>query len=63
VDEESLKIIDKYLKTLRDELLHCFIRISLLKGSFPKFNKEKYLEGGDIKRLPEEIRARLKNRE
>jgi len=58
--EESLKIIDKIFKTLRDNAYIASSDIATEKGSFPKFNKEKYLEGWHIKRLPEEIRARIK---
>jgi ribonucleoside-diphosphate reductase alpha chain len=29
------------------------------KGSFPKYNKEKYLKGFHIKKLPEEIRNKI----
>jgi len=57
--EESLKIIDKIFKTLRDNSYIASSDIALEKGSFPKYNKEKYLEGFHIKRLPEEIRAKI----
>ena len=57
--EESLKIIDKIFKTLRDNAYISSSDIAKEKGSFPKFNKEKYLKGFHIKRLPEEIRAKI----
>ena len=57
--EESLKIIDKIFKTLRDNAYIASSDIAVEKGSFPKYNKEKYLEGFHIKRLPEEIRAKI----
>lgn len=34
-------------------------RILTEKGSFPKYNKEKYQKGWHIKKLPEEIRAKI----
>src|ERR1035437_4775098 len=57
--EESLKIIDKIFKTLRDNAYIASSDIAAEKGSFPKFDKVKYLEGFHIKRLPEEIRAKI----
>jgi len=57
--EESLKIIDKIFKTLRDNAYVSSSDIAKEKGSFPKFNKEKFLNGWHIKRLPEEIRAKI----
>jgi ribonucleoside-diphosphate reductase alpha chain len=57
--EESLKIIDKIFKTLRDNAYIASSDIAVEKGSFPKFNKEKYLEGFHIKRLPEEVRTKI----
>jgi len=57
--EESLKVIDKIFKTLRDNAYIASSDIAKEKGAFPKFNKEKYLQGFHIKRLPEEIRAKI----
>ncbi len=57
--EESLKIIDKIFKTLRDNAYIASSDIASEKGSFAKFNKEKYLQGWHIKRLPEEIQKKI----
>lgn len=57
--EESLKIIDRIFKTLRDNAYLSSSDIAVEKGSFPKFNKEKYLQGWHIKKLPEEIRKKI----
>ncbi len=57
--EESLKVIDKIFKTLRDNAYISSSDIAKEKGSFPKYNKEKYLKGFHIKRLPKEIRAKI----
>jgi ribonucleoside-diphosphate reductase alpha chain len=57
--DESLKIIDKMFKTLRDNAYIASSDIALEKGSFPKFNKEKYLLGWHIKKLPEEIKKKI----
>ena len=57
--EESLKVIDKIFKTLRDNAYIASSDIAEEKGTFPKYNKEKYLAGWHIKRLPEEIRKKI----
>ncbi len=57
--EDSLKIIDKIFKTLRDNAYIASSDIAAEKGSFPKYNKEKYQNGWHIKKLPEEIRAKI----
>jgi ribonucleoside-diphosphate reductase alpha chain len=57
--EESLKIIDKIFKTLRDNAYISSSDIAKEKGSFPKYNREKYLKGFHIKRLPKEIKAKI----
>ena len=57
--EESLKVIDKIFKTLRDNAYIASSDIAAEKGSFPKYKKEKYLQGWHIKKLPEEIRNKI----
>ena len=57
--EESLQVIDKIFKTLRDNAYIASSDIAAEKGSFPKFNKEKYLQGWHIKKLPEDIRKKI----
>ncbi len=57
--EESLKVIDKIFKTLRDNAYIASSDIAAEKGSFPKYNKEKYQKGWHIKSLPDEIKAKI----
>ena len=57
--EDSLPVIDKIFKTLRDNAYTSSSDLALEKGSFPKYNKEKYLKGFHIKNLPKEIRAKI----
>jgi len=57
--EESLKVIEKIFETLRDNSYIASSDIAAEKGSFPKYNKEKYLQGWHIKKLPEEIRKKI----
>jgi len=54
--DESLPIVNKMFETLRDNAYRASVEIAREKGAFPKFNKEKYLKGFHIKRLPEDIR-------
>jgi ribonucleoside-diphosphate reductase alpha chain len=57
--EDSLPVIDKIFKTLRDNAYTSSSDLALEKGSFPKYNKEKYLKGFHIKNLPKEIRTKI----
>lgn len=57
--DESLPVIEKIFKTLRDNAYIASSDIATEKGSFPKYNKEKYQKGFHIKRLPEEIRKKI----
>ena len=61
--EDSLKVIDKIFKTLRDNAYIASADIAAEKGVFPKYNKEKYQKGWHIKQLPEEIKPKSANRE
>lgn len=57
---ESLIVIDKIFKTIRDAAYEASIEIAKEKGAFPKFNVKKYLQGYFIKQLPETIKLRMK---
>lgn len=57
--EESIEISRKIFSTLRDNSYIASSNIAKEKGSFPKFNKEKYLEGYHIKMLPKAIREKI----
>ncbi len=57
--EESLPVIEKIFKTLRDNAYIASSDIAREKGSFPKFIKSKYLKGYHIQNLPKEIRDRI----
>jgi ribonucleoside-diphosphate reductase alpha chain len=58
--DESLKVIEKIFKTIRDAAYEVSSELAKEKGEFPKFNATKYLNGYFIKKLPKEIRARIK---
>jgi ribonucleoside-diphosphate reductase alpha chain len=52
-------VIDKIFKTLRDNAYEASSDISKEKGSFPKFERDKYLQGYHIKALPKKIRDKI----
>lgn len=57
--EESLKVIEKIFKTLRDNAYEASSDIAAEKGSFPKFEVEKYMQGHHIKALPKRLREKI----
>jgi ribonucleoside-diphosphate reductase alpha chain len=58
--DDALKVIEKIFKTIRDAAYEASTELAKEKGSFPKFNANKYLKGYFIKKLPKEIRAKIK---
>ncbi|OGY07619.1 MAG: hypothetical protein A2694_02840 [Candidatus Blackburnbacteria bacterium RIFCSPHIGHO2_01_FULL_40_17] len=58
--DESIPVVEKIYKTIRDAAFDASVDTSREKGAFPKFDKEKYLEGEFIKQLPEDIRTKIK---
>lgn len=57
--EESIEISKKIFETLRDNSYGASSDIAREKGVFPKYDKEKYLQGYHIKRLPKAIREKI----
>lgn len=57
---KALKFIDKVYSIIRDEAYLTSVEIARDKGSFPKFDAEKYTKGLFIKTLPDEIRNNIK---
>lgn len=57
--EESLPIIRKMFQTLRDNGYEASSEIAKEKGIFPKFDKEKYLQGYHIQALPKTIQKKI----
>ncbi|MBU4421855.1 hypothetical protein L6259_00960 [Candidatus Parcubacteria bacterium] len=55
--DEAIAFCDKLFSFLRDESYRASVELAKIKGSFPKFDAEKYLQGYFIKQLPEDIRA------
>lgn len=55
--DESLPVIEKIYKLIRDSAFEASIELAQEKGPFPKFDKKKYPEGLFIKSLPKNIQA------
>lgn len=57
--DKSVEVIDRIYKTIRDNAYWASSEIAAEKGSFRKYDKEKYLEGYFIKKLPEYVRDNI----
>lgn len=57
--DESITIIEKIYRTIRDNAYDTSADLAAEKGAFPNFNKEKYLKGHFIERLPESVREKI----
>ncbi len=57
--EESLPVLRKMFETLRNNAYIASSNIAKEKGSFPMFDKDKYLQGYHIQNLPEDVRKRI----
>ncbi len=56
---ESEETLRKIFQTLRDNAYDVSAELAKEKGPFPKFNKEKYLNGYHVQRLPQPIRDKI----
>ncbi|PJE63935.1 hypothetical protein COU89_00560, partial [Candidatus Roizmanbacteria bacterium CG10_big_fil_rev_8_21_14_0_10_45_7] len=57
---ESLKIIDKIYKLIRDEAYDASVQLAKERGAFGKFDKELYLQGRFIKTLPKILQDKIR---
>lgn len=57
--KESMPIIKKIFETLRNNAYEESCDLAKEKGSFPKFNKAKYLKGFHIKNLPQTLQKKI----
>jgi ribonucleoside-diphosphate reductase alpha chain len=55
-----LKWFKQVLTIFRDETYSASVDLAIEKGAFPLFDKDKYLEGGFIMSLPDELKGRIK---
>lgn len=58
--DESLKVINKIYKLIRDTAYEASSDLAKERGAFPKFNAEKYSQGEFIKKLPSTLRNKIK---
>jgi ribonucleotide reductase alpha subunit len=58
--EESIPIIERIYSTIRDAAYEASADIAVEKGSFPKFDRDKYMQGKFIQRLPKAIQDKIK---
>jgi len=57
---ESLPVIDKIYRTIRDAAYDASVDIAAEKGSFPKIQIQKHLNGYFVSQLPEATKKKLK---
>jgi ribonucleoside-diphosphate reductase alpha chain len=57
--EESVTVLEKIFKTLRDSAYESSSDIAKEKGSFTKYDKEQYQKGYHIKALPKALREKI----
>src|SRR5712692_4169680 len=58
--EASIPVIERIYATIRDAAYEASADIAAEKGSFPKFDREKYMQGRFIKRLPQHTQEKIK---
>ena len=58
--EESLPIIERIYATIRDAAYEASADFAAEKGIFPNFDRDKYMQGKFIKRLPKSIQEKIR---
>jgi ribonucleoside-diphosphate reductase alpha chain len=58
--EESIPVIERIYSTIRDAAYEASAEIAAEKGPFPRFDRDKYMQGKFIKRLPKAIQEKIK---
>jgi len=56
---ESLEVIDKIYRTIRDAAYESSIQVAKEKGPFPKIEKKKHVDGYFMRQLPEKLRHQM----
>ena len=59
-EPEFNEIFEKLAAFLRDECYIASTDLAMMRGTFPLYNREKYLASEFVKRLPEEVKSRIK---
>jgi len=58
--EESVPVIERIYTTIRDAAYDMSADIALEKGAFSHFERDKYMQGEFIKRLPKAVQGKIK---
>ena len=58
-NQESIPVIERIYATIRDAAYEVSADIAAEKGPFPKFDRNKYMQGQFIKRLPKAIQEKI----
>ena len=57
--EESLPVIERVYRTIRDAAYECSAALAVEKGPFPSWDQEKYAQGVFIERLPAALQEQI----
>lgn len=57
--DESLEVINEIYTLIRNTAYNTSVELAREKGAFPKFDKNKYLQGQFIQQLPEDIKVKI----
>ena len=58
--KEAVNLTKTWLSVLRDSAYKCSIDLAKEKGPFPLFNKRRFLESHNVKKLPKELKDAIK---
>jgi len=58
--DESVPVIEKIYQTIRDAAYEASSDYAAEKGAFPRFERDKYIQGYFIKQLPESIQEKIR---
>ncbi len=58
--EESIPVIERIYSTIRDAAYEASADNAAEKGAFPNFDRDKYMQGKFIKRLPKQVQEKIK---
>src|SRR6059058_131427 len=58
--EESIPVIERIYATIRDAAYDASAENAAEKGAFPHFDRDKYMQGKFIKRLPKQVQEKIK---
>ncbi len=57
--DEALPFVEKVYRTVRDAAYEASAELAAEKGPFPKWDREKYMQGEFVRQLPEEVRQKI----